>query len=233
MLSGTQIGADVYDQYYRIVIGKLYKPQKKKRFEEIVISKCSEETQAQWELFKKKLCSDYTKNRIIRLIRYTKLPEKAQDRMVDAIKEKYKSKTENNKNCNRAVSEYLTWLEHRRWNAYLRSIGFASNDSLTNKDMMLKLHNCLVESGHKPFCKEWYAENGKSGNCAKCPFAVGCLYYNPTAKTVKKVPDDDWLDIVGFESNSDYKIYDCPDGMDADLSKNIEAVNKILSRQKS
>lgn len=51
----------------------------------------------------------------------------------------------------------FTWMEHRRWNAYLRTQGFclptteqhkryfASSGS--HKDLSIKLHNCLVESG--------------------------------------------------------------------------------------
>ncbi len=45
-----------------------------------------------------------------------------------------------------SVYRYLSWLEHRRWNAYLRSIGFSAGDS---KNLKLKLHNCLVET--KPY----------------------------------------------------------------------------------
>ena len=36
-------------------------------------------------------------------------------------------------------------LEHRRWNAYMRAIGFQRTDSIT-KDIQLKLHNMLVET---------------------------------------------------------------------------------------
>lgn len=51
----------------------------------------------------------------------------------------------------------FTWMEHRRWNAYMRTQGFclptfeqhlryfASSGS--HKDLARKLHNCLVESG--------------------------------------------------------------------------------------
>lgn len=44
-------------------------------------------------------------------------------------------------------ADELAWLEHRRWNAYMRSIGFIFDK---NKDVkVLKTHDCLVEH-HKP-----------------------------------------------------------------------------------
>ena len=45
--------------------------------------------------------------------------------------------------------QYLTWLEHRRWNAYMRSIGF-SYDSQKGKNIELKLHGCLCECSRFP-----------------------------------------------------------------------------------
>ncbi len=233
LLTGTQIDTQVYDQYCRTVVAKLRKPQEETWFEKNIISRCREESQSQWELFKKKLQSDYTKKRLIRLIRSTHLPEKTQDRLVDSVKEKYRKKGEVNESCISVIAEYMTWLEHRRWNAYVRSIGFICNDDLTVKDMSLKLHNCLVECGHAPFCKEWDAKNAMHGNCADCPFAVGCLNYDPHTKNAKKEPDCDWLDIVGFENSCAYKVYDRPDDMESDLEKNIAAVNKILNRKKT
>ncbi len=53
------------------------------------------------------------------------------------------------------------WMEHRRWNAYLRTQGFTcpsaaqqagyAAGTLTMKDVPLKLHPCLVEAGPDPF----------------------------------------------------------------------------------
>lgn len=48
-----------------------------------------------------------------------------------------------------SVLQYLTWLEHRRWNAYMRSIGF-SYDIKKNKNIELKLHGCLCECSRFP-----------------------------------------------------------------------------------
>ena len=39
--------------------------------------------------------------------------------------------------------EFLGYLEHRRWNAFVRSLGYRKS---TQKNYPLKLHNCLVET---------------------------------------------------------------------------------------
>ncbi len=45
------------------------------------------------------------------------------------------------------LADEMAWIEHRRWNAYMRSIGFKHNE---NKDVIfLRTHDCLVEH-HKP-----------------------------------------------------------------------------------
>jgi hypothetical protein len=55
----------------------------------------------------------------------------------------------------------MAWLEHRRWNAYMRSMGFRStckseysvyaaiDNKGSYKQMDLKLHPCLVECDKK------------------------------------------------------------------------------------
>lgn len=48
-----------------------------------------------------------------------------------------------------SVLQYLTWLEHRRWNAYMRSIGFVHYD-MKEKDICKKIHGCLVECCDNP-----------------------------------------------------------------------------------
>lgn len=40
-----------------------------------------------------------------------------------------------------SAEAWLTWLEHRRWNAYIRSCGFVRG----KKDLMMRLHPMLVE----------------------------------------------------------------------------------------
>ena len=54
----------------------------------------------------------------------------------------------------------LTWLEHRRWNAYMRTKGFSAptdeqfmqysfNEDIEHKHIDLRLHPCIVESSEK------------------------------------------------------------------------------------
>jgi hypothetical protein len=45
--------------------------------------------------------------------------------------------------------QYLTWLEHRRWDAYMRSIGFSGRE-MESKDVNLKIHGCLCECSKEP-----------------------------------------------------------------------------------
>lgn len=49
------------------------------------------------------------------------------------------------------ILQYLTWLEHRRWNAYIRSVGF-SYDTKKDKNIELKFHGCLCECSINPLC---------------------------------------------------------------------------------
>jgi hypothetical protein len=45
------------------------------------------------------------------------------------------------------VRKDMEWLEHRRWNAYIRSIGFVYGK---HTDKKLRVHSCLVESARIP-----------------------------------------------------------------------------------
>lgn len=57
------------------------------------------------------------------------------------------------------IDSILSWMEHRRWNAYLRSKGFSCPTDIQharytavtgeNKDIQLRLHPCLVEADIK------------------------------------------------------------------------------------
>ena len=44
------------------------------------------------------------------------------------------------------LSALLSWNEHRRWNAYMRSVGFMHRSDRKPKDIALRLHPTLVES---------------------------------------------------------------------------------------
>lgn len=68
---------------------------------------------------------------------------------IDAYKT-YRDLLLSDKKESRMVSDYLSWLEHRRWNAYLRSTGFVSADK-TNKE--INLHCCLYEGERPEFDK--------------------------------------------------------------------------------
>lgn len=47
------------------------------------------------------------------------------------------------------ILHYLIWLEHRRWNGYMRSTGF-SYKTMKSKNIELKLHGSLCESSKTP-----------------------------------------------------------------------------------
>ena len=86
--------------------------------------------------------------------------------------------------ANKELNYNLAWYEHRRWTAYIRSIGFSRMDleydavnhktQSANKILSLKLHIALVESE-----------------------------YNQT-------PEEDKLDVMVTAWDPDYKNYDKP-----------------------
>ncbi len=51
-----------------------------------------------------------------------------------------------------ALADSLAWLEHRRWNAYLRSVGFKYSDKIPKdkKDIIRRIHPCLAECKRYP-----------------------------------------------------------------------------------
>ena len=44
------------------------------------------------------------------------------------------------------LNALLSWIEHRRWNAYMRSLGFMHRSDLQPKDIALRLHPTIVET---------------------------------------------------------------------------------------
>ena len=46
------------------------------------------------------------------------------------------------------LNELLSWGEHRRWSAYMRSVGFMRRKDGGEKDIVLRLHPTLVEAKH-------------------------------------------------------------------------------------
>lgn len=93
---------------------------------------------------------------------------------------------------------YLAWLEHRRWNAFTRTMGYRQVDIqkilagvAAQKDMRLKLHSCLVEAE--------FPNNPERDNC-----------YMWMEKDCAETDDEnlDALDRVSKEKKCDYKEYD-------------------------
>lgn len=135
-----------------------------------------------------------------------------------------------NKDCEQngfdpALANYLAWLEHRRWNAYLRSIGFITNKNNKEKDLVLKLHNCLVETKHLPYCHSWYRD-GSTGNCDICRYRIGCAALCATTENGQVSPLKDKLDVISDAVGTEYKVFDNPSQSDEKLSKNLVVVKK-------
>lgn len=103
----------------------------------------------------------------------------------------------------------LSWLEHRRWNAFTRVKGYRHTDlydrysKLTNshKQMELKLHPCLVECDQRGI-RGAVTPEGK--------------VQKDTETMHRRKPDYDYLDILTYDlnqlglNNYDFKYYDYP-----------------------
>ncbi|MBQ3086836.1 MAG: hypothetical protein IJC45_05835 [Clostridia bacterium] len=229
LLTDVDITTETYSAYNRLVIKKQKLPPQATAFEKLFIMRLSEKKIKRWKKLKAELKSDKNKLRMLRFVR-THVPAEKQEPMVLRIKERFrKEKNEkDNPDYISGLGNYLTWLEHRRWNAYVRSIGFICNENPGKKEMALKLHNCLVECAHEPYCVQ-----GTSSACADCRFRTGCTGLNPVGDDGKVIPVPDRLDVVSATCKWNYKVYDRPDDMESDLEKNIAAVNKILNRKKT
>lgn len=130
---------------------------------------------------------------------------------------------EKKKNDLEKMKEYLAWLEHRRWCALNRTMGYRFVDfdkvhaaNGENKDHRLKLHSCLVES--------------------VCPQGCGYVY----GKSGGEV--NDRLDCVAFRAGTGYKGYDyysfefnCYEFesvLKDELSKSVSDIDKYFNREK-
>lgn len=89
------------------------------------------------------------------------------------------------------IKKQLTWLEHRRWCAYMRANGYVCrNDRIKGKnDNAIKIHPCLVE------CR------------------------NETEISADEADKKDKLDEVSNDNHSNYKIFDTPAEVDEKLIK--------------
>ena len=108
----------------------------------------------------------------------------------------------------------LAWLEHRRWNAFLRINGFTApsesqwkryayqnpESGITHKHLELKLHPCIVECSEKlqitdsDWDNEAYTENPH----LDCLDIVSIMVYQKQAE------------LFGKKDKNDYKIWDYP-----------------------
>ena len=120
--------------------------------------------------------------------------------------------TESTKNSDRIVHE-LAWLEHRRWNAFMRTRGFRKPENSekfydacrSQKSLELKLHMCLVECD----------KNGMRAENDCCTW----INFKMLRDTIDGDENPDILDEVTFyiaKNDSvnayDFKLYDYPMG---------------------
>ena len=151
---------------------------------------------------------------------------------------------------NAQLGRRLAWLEHRRWNAYLRTCGFrcpedhdvytqyAAKDSY--KQMDLKLHPCLVECDYEESVlnqikivpdKNKPTETKKVVRCPDCtkePWRE-----NPNCPACEKFKSLDGLDRLSLQlQNSkqiykgDFKYYDYPDYENSQDKETKDAKNQ-------
>ena len=86
----------------------------------------------------------------------------------------------------------LAWLEHRRWSAYTRTMGYRSTDAMEryyfsendHKNMTLKLHPCLVE-----------ARPVEQGTKRTYVYTHEAFWQQPVADLCAAEPDADALDV--------------------------------------
>lgn len=99
------------------------------------------------------------KYKVFSLYHYVNSPENQKNlnwdidsfREYNRLVKEYTEIAEKEENSGPDAFAYLTWLEHRRWNAYLRSAGYTLG---VKKDVDLKTHTCLVECKKEPEQKE-------------------------------------------------------------------------------
>ena len=141
---------------------------------------------------------------------YEKSIEEAIDRYNKIVTGQVEFRSEEDKQAHFTLLHELSWLEHRRWNAFTRVKGFRHTDKYdvyakagengSYKQMELKLHPCLVECDKKGI----RAEIDKQGK-PKETFAC------------QDKSDFDLLDELSYDlyekkyNNFDFKIYDYPE----------------------
>jgi len=113
-----------------------------------------------------------------------------------------------------AINIRLSWLEHRRWNAFMRTKGFTAptpsqweqyafkNDN-DHKNIPLKLHPCIVESSETSqiTINDWNDPNYENNKKLDCLDIASIKVYQ--TKKIRKGIDE--------EENRNFKEYDKPD----------------------
>ena len=118
------------------------------------------------------------------------------------------------------IMHRLAWLEHRRWNAYIRASGFRHTDrytvyanvSGTHKNLRLKLHPCLVECNTDGILGHIYPD-GK----VEEKTLIKASQQDPAWVEAFGSRELDLLDALSFDlyrrklNSYDFKFYDYPD----------------------
>ena len=122
----------------------------------------------------------------------------------DAISDEFYELTSSDK-LSMADKSRLIWLEHRRWNAFMRTQGFrhATAEELKaysalsgkKKDLSAKLHNCIVECEPRELTLAEMTDEG---------------YFSKKTGNVYDPEKYDLLDKECFNAETNYKYYDMP-----------------------
>ena len=95
---------------------------------------------------------------------------------------------------NESINKELSWLEHRRWNAFMRAKGYiaptesqfenyAFKEANDHKNISLKLHPCIVESSNDSKIEndDWDNSNHNENNKLDCLDSLDIKIYNMKA----------------------------------------------------
>lgn len=146
---------------------------------------------------------------------YQKLAVLEKTKLPEAEKKELMSDLEGKCNDLERKKEYLAWLEHRRWCAFVRTMGYRSVEiekvlktTGENKDHRLKLQACIVEAFQPKNCGDTYRSD-KERDCLDhvahktetnykeydyYSFEFGYKFVSVLKEKVKKVVKDRCLD---------------------------------------
>lgn len=134
-------------------------------------------------------------------------PENIGDSEKDCIKLRSQIEENNEKKRESSIFKELTWLEHRRWCAFMRISGFTLAEDIelyapiikSHKNLELKLHPCLVE------CDKFGAGEyiGERELGARKPDRLDTTKTHVNSVLLK-------YDIIKKDALKKFKLYDCP-----------------------